>query len=124
MERREFLGAAGVAAAATATLIRPTSAKAQAVESTYQVEETISANHGHALGLSRTQVIDRLRDTVSQGEVQLSIQGASGHNHDVTVGYFQLLTLVTTGELTLQASIGAGHSHSVDVTLAKSLPTN
>ena len=118
MERRTFLGASAIAAGA-ASMVGTRAARAQQTEPVFQVASTISSNHGHAVDLTLTQVIELLQVSSTDGLVSLSIQGTSGHNHDLSLSYLQLLTFLTNGALTVQSSKISGHTHSVELTLVK-----
>jgi len=122
MERRAFFGASGVAVAAATVLSQSRVASAQAMEGGYQVSEDIASNHGHAADLTMTQLIDLLRDTATNGQVELSIQGQSGHGHQISLAYLQLMTLLTNGSLELTSTTDFSHAHSITLNVAKAEP--
>lgn len=73
---------------------------------------SISANHGHSITVSKTDVDDGAEKTYS-------IQGSSNHAHNVTITSTQFATL-KNNQSSIQAvsSSGGGHTHSVTVSCA------
>lgn len=79
------------------------------------VSETISANHGHQVGLDMADLINLLRQTKLTGSVTLDIQGASGHPHSIELIHEQLIDLFVDGNLVVISSKDAGHIHNVEL---------
>ena len=74
-------------------------------------KSTIATNHGHSL-------------TVSTADIQAgtqkiySIQGSSGHNHEVTITAANFNSLKSNSSITVGSTSGDGHTHSVTVSCA------
>ncbi len=71
----------------------------------------ISANHGHSLTVSRLDIDEAV-------EKSYSIQGISGHDHDITITANDFLTLQTNDAISVISTSGNGHTHSVTVSCA------
>ena len=72
---------------------------------------SISSNHGHSLTVSNADVqtgVDKV----------FSIQGSSGHTHQVTVTSANFNTLQTNQQITVTSTNADGHSHSVTISCA------
>jgi len=73
---------------------------------------SISANHGHSLTVSKTDVADGSQKT-------FSIQGSSSHSHEVTITSAQFAALKDNqNSIQVVSTSGNGHTHSVTVTCA------
>lgn len=72
---------------------------------------SISANHGHSLTVSAA-------DVNAGNEKTYSIQGSSGHNHEVTITAAQFATLANNQQIQVNSTQGNGHTHSVTVSCA------
>ena len=121
MTRKEFLKYAGFTLGAVAI---PQLAKAQSTPTAEPVKKEvliateIANNHGHEFPLTILEVVLLFRQLQNAKSVTSSIQGKSGHSHDVVLDEQALVTLLKTGELQLVSSNGAGHTHDVKLTLA------
>jgi len=74
-------------------------------------QSSIGANHGHTLTVS-------VADIQSGTDKQYSIQGGSGHNHDVTVTAANFNTLKSNQQIQITSTSGGGHTHSVTISCA------
>ncbi len=74
-------------------------------------EINISANHGHSLNVSQA-------DVQAGVEKVYSIQGSSGHNHEVTLTVANFDALKSNNAITVGSSTEDGHTHSVRVSCA------
>lgn len=74
-------------------------------------QSAIATNHGHTLNVSKEDL---------QGGAQkvYSIQGSSGHNHEVTITAANFNTLKSNNSIIVSSSSGDGHTHSVTVSCA------
>ncbi len=68
----------------------------------------IGSNHGHTLSVSKA-------DVESGVEKTYSIQGDSGHNHDVTVSEANFTSLMNNQSITTTSTNDSGHTHSVTI---------
>lgn len=71
----------------------------------------ISSNHGHSLTVSTA-------DVQSGVERTYTIQGTSGHNHDVTITAANFTTLSSGQTIQVTSTSGNGHTHAVTVSCA------
>jgi len=121
MNRRGFLtnGAKVAVGATVVSQFKVESALAASGEQIL-VESEIGRNHGHSLDLDAADVIKMLRAVeVSDNQIQtVSIQGASGHPHAITLNQDALMGLLLGEQLNLESSVDAGHSHSVLVSMS------
>ncbi len=114
MNRRRFFQATGATALA---LSLPLHAQAMEADKQVMIDAAISSNHGHVLTLSIADVVELLSKT-KQGQIQeVSIQGQSGHPHNVSFNQEMLLALLIDQELEMESSVDAGHSHGVLINL-------
>ncbi len=74
-------------------------------------QSSIGANHGHTLTVS-------VADIQNGTDKQYSIQGGSGHNHDVTVTAANFNTLKSNQQIQITSTSGDGHTHSVTISCA------
>ncbi|MCG2462856.1 hypothetical protein K8352_18985 [Flavobacteriaceae bacterium F89] len=74
-------------------------------------KSSIANNHGHTLTVSKSDVQGGIEKTYS-------IQGTSGHNHDVTLTANNFATLESNHSITVNSTTGDGHTHSVLVSCA------
>jgi len=74
-------------------------------------QSSIGANHGHTLQVS-------VADIQSGIDKQYSIQGSSGHNHEVTVTAANFNSLKNNQQIQATSTSGGGHTHSVTVSCA------
>jgi hypothetical protein len=73
--------------------------------------DTISANHGHTLTVSKADV--------TAGDLKTySIQGTAAHDHMVTITSASFDTLKTGQSIMLTSTTGANHMHTVTVICA------
>ncbi|NKI27547.1 hypothetical protein HCG49_13335 [Arenibacter sp. 6A1] len=72
---------------------------------------SIGTNHGHSLTVSKT-------DVESGAQKTYSIQGSSGHDHQVTVTAANFSTLKNNNSISVNSTSGDGHTHSVTVSCA------
>lgn len=72
---------------------------------------TIGSNHGHSLVVS-------INDINAGTEKIYSIQGTSGHNHEVTLTSDNFQSLKDNNSITVSSTNDDGHIHSVTVTCA------
>lgn len=116
MNRRGFLrnGAKVAVGAAVVSQLKVKSAFAAAGEQV-NVTSEIGRNHGHSLDLDVADVVKLVRKTeTSDGVAEvLSIQGASGHPHSISLTQTDLMSLLVGEDLMLSSSVDAGHAHSV-----------
>lgn len=125
MKRRSLLQIAGLSAALTVPML----AKAATPESpvcpppdagvSFQTE--IGNNHGHDLVLDIHQVIALFAATQGGATVELSIQGASGHDHGFFVDQDLLVQLLATKQVAGVSEDGASHTHPVTITLSETV---
>jgi len=74
-------------------------------------QSSIGSNHGHILQVSAGDVqIGR--------DKQYSIQGGSGHNHDVTVTAANFTSLKNNQQVQITSTSGDSHTHSVTISCA------
>lgn len=72
----------------------------------------ISANHGHSITVSKSDVDVGVQKTYS-------IQGSSTHAHNVTITAAQFATLKSNqNSIQVVSTSGGGHTHSVTVSCA------
>ncbi|MFS4455571.1 hypothetical protein [Maribacter sp. 2304DJ31-5] len=71
----------------------------------------ISNNHGHTLTVSK-------EDIEAGVEKTYSIQGGSGHNHDITLTAENFTTLKSAKTIQVESSRGNSHRHDVTVSCA------
>jgi len=120
MNRRGFLGAGAKVVVGAAVVSQMSAKSAFAAEGEkVLIESDISFNHGHTLSLDVADVVQMLRRAEAEsGEAQIvSIQGQSGHPHDIALTQTDLMTLFLGGELTLESTLVAGHTHNVVVNM-------
>lgn len=72
---------------------------------------TISANHGHALVVSKA-------DITAAADKTYDITGAGGHAHNVTITAANFASLAGNTSIMVTSSSGSGHTHPVTVTCA------
>ena len=70
----------------------------------------IVGNHGHDLTVPMADVTAAMDKTYS-------IQGASGHAHDITITAADFATLAGGSAVTVTSTEGSAHTHDVTVTL-------
>ena len=71
----------------------------------------IGTNHGHTLVVSKA-------DIDAGAEKTYSIQGSSGHNHDVTLTAANFTSLKNNSAISVTSSSDNDHTHSVAVSCA------
>ncbi|PCJ94978.1 MAG: hypothetical protein COA50_11440 [Flavobacteriaceae bacterium] len=71
----------------------------------------ISSNHGHALAVPKT-------DIDAGAEKVYTIQGTSGHNHNVRLTAANFTTLKGNSSITIESTTGSSHRHNVTVSCA------
>lgn len=90
------------------------------------IESEIERNHGHSFSLDAADVIRLLRKNHEEGteskEEVVSIQGVSGHPHDVVLNESHLMSLLLGEELSLESTSVAGHTHTVLIKMTIELP--
>ena len=69
---------------------------------------SISANHGHSITVSKTDVDNAVEKTYS-------IQGSSTHNHSVTITVDQFNSLKSNQSIQIDSATGGGHTHTITV---------
>jgi len=74
-------------------------------------QSSIGANHGHTLIVS-------VADIQNGTDKQYSIQGGSGHNHDITVTAANFTALMSNQQVQVTSTSGGGHTHSVTISCA------
>lgn len=74
-------------------------------------KSTITANHGHSLTVSTA-------DIQAAAQKIYSIQGSSGHNHEVTLTTANFNSLKSNSSITVNSTSGDGHTHSITVSCA------
>ncbi|MCK0144751.1 hypothetical protein MWU78_03710 [Arenibacter sp. F26102] len=74
-------------------------------------KSTIATNHGHSLAVSTA-------DIQAGAQKIYSIQGSSGHNHEVTLTAANFNSLKSNSSITVDSTSGDGHTHSVTVSCA------
>ena len=72
---------------------------------------SISANHGHVLNVSKT-------DVQNGAEKSYSIDGSASHDHTVVITASNFDLLKTNQSIQVDSSMGGGHSHAVTVSCA------
>ncbi len=72
---------------------------------------SISSNHGHSLIVSSA-------DVLAEADKIYSIQGSSGHAHEVTVTSANFNTLQSNQQISVTSTNGDGHTHSVTISCA------
>jgi len=72
---------------------------------------SIGSNHGHLLQVS-------VADINNGADKQYSIQGSSGHNHDITVTAANFTTLKSNQQIQVTSTSGDNHTHSVTISCA------
>ena len=110
MNRRKFFQATGTTAIA---LSLPMSVKAAEGDQKVMIEELISANHGHAVGLSMAQIVELFAMTNDGAIQEISIQGQSGHPHTLGISQDMLVALLADREIV----VVAGHAHKVVISV-------
>lgn len=126
MTRKEFIKYAGFTALgviaipqiSSAQAVPPTVPPTAPIKKEVLIAAEIESNHGHEFPLTIVEVVLLLRQLQKVKSVTASIQGASGHGHDVTLDEPSLIALLKTGELSLVSSNGSGHTHGVELTLS------
>jgi hypothetical protein len=73
-----------------------------------QINSEISANHRHEFAIS-------YEDVITGKEQTISIQGKSGHPHQVVITADILLALRTVMVVDVESSTDAGHKHVVRI---------
>lgn len=68
----------------------------------------IGSNHGHTLTVSKADVEAGVAKTYS-------IQGSSGHNHNVTLSEGNFTSLMANNSISVSSTNDSGHAHSVTV---------
>lgn len=71
----------------------------------------IGTNHGHSLAVSAADVQAGVQKTYT-------IQGTSGHDHNITLSVANFTTLSTGTSVSVNSTAGGGHTHSVNVVCA------
>jgi hypothetical protein len=74
-------------------------------------QSSIGGNHGHTLQVS-------VVDVQSGSEKQYSIQGSSGHSHNITVSSANFASLKGNQQIQVTSSTGDSHTHSVTISCA------
>ncbi len=74
-------------------------------------QSAIGTNHGHTLQVS-------VADVQSGVDKQYSIQGSSGHDHNVTVTAANFNTLKNNQQIQVSSTSGGGHTHAVTISCA------
>lgn len=74
-------------------------------------QSSIGTNHGHTLQVS-------VADVQSGAEKQYSIQGSSGHSHNITVSSANFDSLKSNQQIQVTSSTGDSHTHSVTISCA------
>jgi hypothetical protein len=69
---------------------------------------SIGSNHGHSLTVSK-------EDVSAATEKSYSIQGSSGHNHNVTITAANFSDLINNQSIQVSSSSSSGHTHNVSV---------
>ncbi len=116
MNRREALKTTSFLSLGLLSMAPLKTLHAQALESgELKVRSEISNNHGHALILSLSELVQILQKTHKEGPVSINIQGDSRHPHQVVLDSAQSLELLLSGQISLTSSTDAGHSHAVQV---------
>lgn len=118
--RRGFFGQATTASAATiagaAILATPFTAKAADGE-VVVVTTDIGTNHGHGFNLDMADIVKLLRELQPEEKTTtIDIQGSSGHAHDVSLSFDNLMTLLLQG-VVVKESQGGNHTHEVFIGL-------
>lgn len=73
---------------------------------------TIGSNHGHSLTVSKDDVNNAIEKTYS-------IQGSSGHNHQVTITASQFASLKNDNKsISVESTSSSGHTHNITVSCA------
>ncbi len=72
---------------------------------------TITSNHGHSLSVSRADIDAGVAKTYS-------IQGTSGHDHNITLTAANFNTLKSAKTIQVESTSGGSHRHDVTVTCA------
>ncbi len=67
---------------------------------------TFSANHGHILVIPAADMTSSVTKTYS-------VQGTSGHNHQVTLSPGQIVQLRAGGMISVSTTFDAGHAHTM-----------
>lgn len=112
MKRRFFFKTMG----ATATLAAvPFSVQAAGTEP--EIITEIGNNHGHQLQLSLVEALELLKATRGGQTVDVDIQGASGHPHEIKVDESIMVALLAQELVEVNSSTVAGHAHSVTMEL-------
>ncbi len=116
MTRRQFLGtsAAAVAVAACGGDDAPADAAFAGRNCAANgTTTTISANHGHTITVSSS-------DIASNADKTYTLDGGAGHTHMVTVtaANFATLNSNSNGSVMVTSTSGNGHTHSVTIICA------
>jgi hypothetical protein len=110
ISRRNFLNLAGATAAGAmlAITLRPNRSQAAGlVAAPGQIlKSTVSNNHGHAF-------VAPLSTFLTNGPTSYSIQGQSGHPHNVDITQAILDMLKQTPIVEVESSVDFGHNHIV-----------
>ncbi|MDX1326599.1 MAG: hypothetical protein R3299_02765 [Arenibacter sp.] len=72
---------------------------------------SIGSNHGHSLTVSKA-------DVNAGTQKVYSIQGSSGHDHEVTLTSANFAALKNNNAISVTSTAGDGHTHSVNVSCA------
>ena len=72
---------------------------------------SIGSNHGHSLTVSKT-------DVEQAAEKVYSIDGSSGHSHQVTLTSSHLQSVQQNQSINVDSNTSSGHSHSINVSCA------
>ena len=114
MNRRIFFQATGATAVA---LSLPLTLQAAEGEQQVLIQNEIGNNHGHALSLNIAQVVELFGLTSGGVDQVMSIQGQSGHPHEILLNQEMLVALLADRQLEVESTLVAGHSHSVLISL-------
>lgn len=107
-QRRQFLKMSSTALA-VGSIVMLTLKSPKSFAATGQVKSTISSNHGHAFGMS-------LSELKADGAQTYSIQGSSSHPHEIVITDDVIMALEKGHPVELE-SVGGNHTHTVTLEL-------
>lgn len=73
--------------------------------------KSISSNHGHSLIVSK-------EDIEAAVDKAYSIQGGSGHDHEIIITAANFTSLQSKQSITIESTTGASHRHDVTISCA------
>jgi len=73
--------------------------------------KSISSNHGHTLVVSK-------EDVDAGTDKAYSIQGTSGHDHEIIITAANFTSLKSKQSITIESTTGASHRHDVTISCA------